>query len=316
MNIGELRFLPTFVRAAGELNFSATARSLGVTPAAVSKSVRALETELGVRLFHRTTHALELTEDGARLLRTVGPLLEQLDDALEKVCASPDTPRGTLRVSAPYGFGKQFIVPLLGGFCAEYPEVEPDLRFEDQVTDLIEARIDVGIGVRLDARSELVCRKLCDSHLFTVASPDFIDRHGAPRTPQDLEGYRCIGYRPPSSGTLRPFFYRGGEGADSFLTVNPPVAVVGTDQELVCDLAAQGLGIAMVGWVALPYIEAGSLVPLLEDYSARLPPMMIYYQSKQNIPPKVRAFIDHIQANMQVPTVPTRGTLSAVYGAH
>lgn len=308
MSISLLRCLPTFVRAAGELNFSAAARSLGVTPAAVSKSVRTLETELGVRLFHRSTHALELTEDGGHLLQRVGPLLEQLEGALEKVCASPGNPRGTLRVSAPYGFGKQFIVPLLAGFSAQYPEVELDLRFEDHVIDLIEARIDVGLGTRLDPRSELVRRKLCDSHLFTVASPDFIDRHGAPRTPQELESYRCLGYRSPSSGKLRPFFFRGDEGADSLLVVNPRVALVGTDQELVCELAARGLGIAMVGWVALPYIEAGSLVPLLEDYSAQLPPMMIYYQSRQNLPPKVRAFIDYLEANLRKPTVPTRAT--------
>jgi DNA-binding transcriptional LysR family regulator len=207
-------------------------------------------------------------------------------------------------VSAPYGFGKQFIVPLLAGFCARYPEVELDLRFEDHVIDLIEARIDVGIGARLAPRSELVCKKLCDSHLFTVASPDFIHRHGQPRSPQELGEYRCIGYRSSSSGKLRPFFYRGLEGAESLISLNPTTAIVGTDQELVCELAARGLGIAAVGWVASPYIEAGRLVPLLEDYSPQIPPMMMYYQSKQNMPAKVRAFIDYVEANLQPPKVP------------
>jgi DNA-binding transcriptional LysR family regulator len=298
MEISMMRYLPTFVRAAREQNFSAAARSLGLTPAAVSKSVRALESGLGVRLFHRSTHAMELTEDGEHLLEKAGPLLDQLDGTLDKVRAFPGKARGTLRVSAPYGFGKQVIVPLLAGFCAQYPDVVLDLRFEDQVVDLIEARIDVGIGLRTSPRGELVCRKLCDSRLFTVASPGFIEHCGHPRSPQELEHYRCIGYRAPGSGRLRPFYYRGEDGADSLLALNPPAALIGTDQELVCELAAQGLGIAMVGWVALPYIEAGRLVPLLEDYSAELPPIMIYYQSRQNVPPKVRAFIDHVEANL------------------
>jgi DNA-binding transcriptional LysR family regulator len=294
------------VNAAGAKSFSSAARSLGLTPGAVSKSIRALESGLGVRLFHRSTHALELTEDGEHLLREVEPLLVGLDGALGQLRSSPGKARGTLRVAAPYGFGKQALVPLLPGFCREYPEVVLDLRFEDHVVDLIEGRIDVGIGTRFDPRGELVCRKLCASRLFTVASPAFIERHGRPRTPEELERYRCIGYRAPSSAALRPFFYRGSDGAGSLSTVSPPVALIGTDQELVCELAAQGLGIAMVGWVALPYIESGRLVPLLEAYSPELPPMMIYYQSRRNLPPKVRAFIDYVEANLDQSTPPTR----------
>jgi DNA-binding transcriptional LysR family regulator len=312
MEISLMRYLPTFVRAAEELSFSAAARRLGVTPGAVSKSVRALESGLGVRLFHRSTHAMELTEDGEHLLKSAAPLLAQLDGTLETIRASPDRARGTLRVAAPYGFGKQFIVPLLADFSARYPDVVLELRFEDHPIDLIEARIDVGIGARLEPRGELVCRKLCDSRLFTVASPAFVERHGRPRNPHELERYLCIGYRSPSSGKLRPFYYRGEEGADSLLTVNPTAAVIGTDQELVCELAVQGLGIANVGWVALPYIEAGTLVPLLEDYTPELPPMMIYYQSRQNVPPKVRAFIDHMEASSSV-AMPRRAESS---GAH
>jgi DNA-binding transcriptional LysR family regulator len=307
MEISPLHHLRTFVRAARERNFSAAARSLGLTPGAVSKSVRALETGLGVRLFHRSTHALELTGDGEHLLSTVGPLLAQLDGAVQNVRASTDKPRGTLRVAAPYGFGKQVIVPLLADFSAQYPEVVLDLRFEDHVVDLIEARIDVAIGARIHPRGELVCKKLCDSRLFTVASPAFIERHGGPRSPEELERYRCIGYRSPSSEKLRPFYYRGEDGPGSLLALEPTVAVIGTDQELVCELAARGMGIAMVGWVALPYIEAGTLVPLLEDYAAELPAMMIYYQSRQNVPPKVQVFIDHLDTSFRAGALPSRG---------
>jgi DNA-binding transcriptional LysR family regulator len=304
MDAALMRYLPTFLEAASELNFSAAARKLGLTPAAISKSVRALESGLGVRLFHRSTHALVLTDEGTRLLREVGPLLDQIDTALEVVRASPEQPRGVLRVAAPYAFGKRFIVPLLAGFRARYPLVEFDLRFEDHVVDMIEAGIDVSFGLRFNASSNLVSKKLCDSRLFTVASPDFIDRVGCPQTPFELERYPCIRLRSASTGKMRPFMYRGEEGPDSPLLLDPPASTIGSDQELLCELAAEGLGIAMVGWVALPYIESGRLVPLLEAHSVGLPPMMIYYLSRQNLPPKVRVFIDYVHANLQRPTWP------------
>ena len=294
-----LRYIPTFLQVAEDLNFSESARTMGVTPAAVSKAIRTLETGLGTRLFHRTTHKLTLTADGEQLMQQSAPHQRGMVQALSNAMSKPEHPHGKLRVSAPYAFSRQYILPLLKGFCEKYPDVKLDLYFDDQVVDMVEGRIDVGIGVRLAPSNDLIIKKLCDSRLFIVAASAFLENHGTPAHPLELVNFPTVRFRSHSSGTLIPWVFVDENGNQK--TIDPAPAVTVSSQELVCELAAQGLGIAMTGWVALPYIQAGELIPLFEDFTFTPPPLSIYYHAKANLPAKVRVFIDYVDRHMVRP---------------
>ncbi|TNE84166.1 MAG: LysR family transcriptional regulator [Deltaproteobacteria bacterium] len=293
------RYLPVFIRAADDLNFSETARRLGVTSAAVSKAVRALESGLGTQLFYRSTHKLTLTDDGERLYRHTAAHVASLDEALLAVRSVPDHPRGKVRVAASYAFGRQFIVPLLEGFHARYPDVELDLLFDDQVRDLVKEQIDLGIGGRVAPSTDFVMKKLCNGSVSFVASEAFLQVHGRPDHPRQLLDLPCVRFRSHASGELMRWPYVDETGDVAF--VDPPAKFIVSSQELLCDLAAQGLGVAMVGLVAQAWIRAGELTPILEEWVIAPPPLSIYYASGTNLPPKVRVFIDYITEHMQDP---------------
>ncbi|MCG7496494.1 LysR family transcriptional regulator [Vibrio sp. Of7-15] len=301
MNIELTKYLPAFIHAAQALNFSAAARNLSVTPAAVSKNIKSLEKELGVRLFHRTTHSLTLTDDGERFFHKVNPIVQQLENVITCSQSLADQPKGKLRVSLPYGFGRLYIIPLVKGFRKLYPDVELDLSFEDRVVDLVEEGIDVAVGNRIDPDSSIVARQLCPLRLIAIASPEFIDKYGQPATPSELSQFECINYRSPTSRRLFPWRFTDTNGENiTFETANTVVSV--SSVELLCELAVQGAGISMAGtWLAKKYFDEGTLVPVLEKYSAEGPPIMIYYASRQNLPSKVRVFIDYVIENIEVP---------------
>lgn len=287
-----LRYLPTFVMAAHELSFSAAARRLAVTPAAVSKSVRTLEHGLGTRLFHRSTHALTLTEEGERLRRRLAPLLEAVGESLVQATNLPDTPRGVLRVAAPYAIGKNHLLPLVPEFRRRYPEVELDLRLDDGVIDLVREAIDVSIAVRLDPSPGLIGKRLASTRAIVAASPAFLEHHGVPQHPTDVTSRPCVRYRIPSTGQLLPWRFTDPASSSTF-TIDPPATVSATGQEIAAELAAAHQGLAMLGLIsAQPYLRAGTLVEVLAEYSYALPPMMLMYTSKRDLPSRVRVFID------------------------
>jgi len=294
------RYLPTFVMVANELSFSAVARQLNVTPAAVSKNVRALERELGSTLFHRSTRALRLTDDGEQLQRRIAPMMVEMEQALAGASNQEERPRGRLRVTLPETFGRLYVVPLLAEFCERYPEVELELLFDDTSLDLVRERIDVAIGLRTEPRLGLVGRRLCASRFFTLAAPDFIAERGAPEHPTELTGFPCLAFRQ-SSGRRMPWRYVDG---DEELVVRPPIAISATSLEALNELAARGHGITRGGWMSLPYLRAGRLVPVLAPYEWQPPPMMLYHRIPENMPSRARVFIDHIVARFAPPSWP------------
>jgi len=292
-----IRYLPTCVRVADELSCSAAARKLVVTPAAVSKTIRTLEHGLGVRLFQRSTHALTLTDEGLRLRRQVGAPLEAITASLTHTMNLPETPRGVLRVSAPYSIGKNQLLPLLPEFRRRYPEVELDLRLEDRPVDLIKEAIDVSMGIRLDPSPGLISKRLSASRTVVAASPRFVEEHGAPRHPDDVLRFPCIRYRVP--GANRMFPWRFHDPARGTFTLEPPATICTDGQEIGAELAAAHQGLAMLGLISVqPYLRAGTLVEVLADYAHALPPMMLLYPSKQDLPSRVRVFIDFVTEHM------------------
>ncbi|QGZ38163.1 transcriptional regulator, LysR family [Pseudoduganella flava] len=286
-------YLDAFVAAADGNSFSAAARRLGLTPAAVSKSVARLEAGLGVRLFQRNTRSLSLTGEGERLYRQVRTAWGEIGDALTEVRQGAGRPAGTLKVSLAPAVGRHYFVPLLHGFTQRYPDIVPDLRFENRQVDLVGEGYDVAIGGGIALTEGLVARELARVRVVLAASPDYLARHPAPATPDDLARHHGVLRRSIGSGRLVPWVLRDGDGCEVVASVRP-VAVL-DDPEAMASAAACGLGIAMLPLPhALPLLDSGQLVRVLPGWYAETGPLSIYYASRRLMPATVRAFVDYV----------------------
>lgn len=275
-------------------SFSAAGRLLELTPSAVSRIIARLEARLGVRLLIRTTRALTLTPEGEAYHRSALRILRDLGET-EQAVMDQAAPRGRLRVSASLGFGRMYVVPLLGGFLERYPEVLVDLSLSDAMVDLIGGQADVGIRVGPMADSSLTARKLGDSDRVVVASPAYLARHGEPETPEDLLGHNCIGFNFRRMRQGWPF-QRDGQAFE--LAVSGGVEVNSGDAAV--QLARDGVGVARVGrYVVADDIAAGRLVPVLEAFNAgEREPFHAVFMGGAQTPARVRVFVDYLVGAM------------------
>jgi DNA-binding transcriptional LysR family regulator len=202
--MANMQHLLSFVRTAEHGSFSAAARVLGLTPAGVSKNVARLEADLGIRLFHRTTRRLALTEGGERFLQQVDGPLTSLQAAVESVAELGADPAGTLKLSMGQAFGRAFIAPLLGDFMRRYPRVVPDLYFDNNQVDIVAEGFDAAIGGGFALADGIVARELAPIHIVAVASPGYMAGRASPRTPDDLAGFDGIMRRSTPTGRVRP----------------------------------------------------------------------------------------------------------------
>jgi len=281
--------MEVFARVVEEGGFSAAARSLDLTPSAVSKLVARLEERLGARLLVRTTRALRLTEEGEAYHRAALRLLQDLNEAEHAVAAG--AVRGRLRVNASVPVGTLFVAPALPAFLARYPDTSVDLSLTDDVVNLLENRTDIAIRVGNLPDSALVAKKLAQSRRALVASPAYLDRHGIPQTPSDLASHNCIGFNFRRSRIGWPF----RDGPRDFEQVVTGNALV-NNGETARQLALDGLGIARLGrFHVAAHIAAGRLVPLLEAYDAGdMELIHAIYVGGGEVPGRVRAFIAHM----------------------
>jgi len=285
--------LDSFVATADEGSFSAAARRLGLTPAAVSKSVARLEAGLGVRLFQRSTRSLSLTTEGEQLYRQVRLPWSEIGDALTDLRQGAGRPAGTLKVSMAPAVGRTYFVPLLDGFLAQYPDIVPDLYFENRQVDLIAEGFDVAIGGGIELTEGLIARELAQVHSVLVAAPSYLARSPAPEQPEELARHRGLLRRSTISGRLMPWTLRNESGREVVAGARP-VAVL-DDPEAIARAAATGMGVALLPMPhALPLLESGELVRVLPDWHAETRPLAIYYSSRKLLPAKVRVFVDHV----------------------
>ncbi len=284
--------LPIFIAVVRNGNFSAAARQLGVSSAAVSKAMSQLEKNLSLRLFHRTTHSLTLTEDGQDLLRRTGPLLEQLEDQIRLSTDKQQAPQGRLRVNLPDSFGRMVVLPLLPGFLEKYPDIEFDLHFDDGVRDLVKEGADIGIGTKVNQDSRLIARSFYNVQLVTVATKEYIAKHGRPESPDDLINHNCIGYRSSSTGRRMPWTYMVDGEQRHYL---PEGNMMVNNLSAAMKAVEMNMGIAMMGvWYARECIERGCLERLLPEYATDPIHVWIYYSSRSYLPAKTRVFIDYL----------------------
>lgn len=282
-----------FVAAADAGSFSAAARRLGLTSAAVGKNVARLEGNLGVRLFHRSTRKLTMTEAGERFLQEVGGGLETIRNAVANLASAGGQPAGTLKVSMGTGFGREYIVPLLGDFLQRYPGISPDWHFDNRPVDLISESFDAAIGGGIELSPGVVARELAPAHRVLLASPAYLEAYPPLRTPADLPQHDGILIRSPQTGRIRPWTLRDRAGEQAPVALK--VKMTMNDPNVACEIAEMGLGITLVAMPhAVVYLGRGTLVRVLPDWYVDGGMLSLYFTAARLLPAKTRVFVDFI----------------------
>lgn len=281
--------LDAFVRAAEARSFTAAGRQLGVSSSAIGKAVARLEQRLGVRLLHRSTRSVTLTPEGALFLERCRRIFSEIETAEAELAQTQGAPRGRLRVSLP--LAGMLMMPTLGAFMREYPEIELDLDFTDRLVEVIDEGFDAVIRAGEVTDSRLMSRFLGVFRLQLVAAPDYLARRGVPRTPEDLAGHACLQHRFATSGKFEPWPLRGEVPL-------PSTAVANTIEPLIA-LAEQGLGIACLPDFAIRrQVEDGRLAVVLSDHTAHEGVFRLLWPSSRYPSPKLRVFVDFLAKHL------------------
>ncbi|QBE65885.1 LysR family transcriptional regulator [Pseudoduganella lutea] len=289
--MSSLELIRLFLAVAEHRSFTQAARRLNVTPTAVSKGVRALESRHGVTLFTRNTRSVLLTDAGAALLAALRPAVGQIDDAFAELAQFQQRPSGHLRVTAPRAFGFLLARHLVPRMRAKYPDITFELSLDDGLVDLVAAGYDAGVRLGQAIAQDMVAIRLSRPLPWSiVASPNYFAAHGEPASPHDLLRHATIRYRFSTSGVLPPWRFAGAEGEIQLDTEAPLCA---NDTRLIAELARQGLGIA---W--LPDIEIaddvlnGRLVRTLAGQVPETSGLYLYFPMRSQNQPKMRALIE------------------------
>lgn len=291
MRIDQLDGLVAFRCVAEERSFTAAAARLDISPQAVSQAVKSLEARLGVRLFHRTTRSVSLSEAGERLWSRAGTALADLFDATESVQEFRDKPIGLLRLGVSRPAYTSWLQPALAEFHAAYPGIRLELSFDDGFVDIVAQGLDAGVRLGHAVAQDMVSVKVTASEpVAIVASPDYLKRRGVPRRLTDLARHDCILFRMPSTGAV----YRWelvDDGKPVEMEVAGPVVVNDTAAMLGCAQAGLGLAYVLEG-TAAELARSGALVKVLPSAVPLLPGFHLYYPSRRHLPLKLRCFID------------------------
>ncbi len=291
----KLQRLVAFVESAATGSFSAAARKLDITPAAVSKSVLLLEKELGLRLFNRSTRRIRLTHEGERFLARVAPGLRSLDEAVAEVAQGAEAPRGRVRISAPLGFGRRYVLPCLPAVTARHPLIQVELSLENRTVDLVAEGFDIGVRGGVLEDSGLVARRVARLPLVLVASPAYLRRHGVPRREADMAAHQLVGVRLGSGGEI-PWVFRDRAGRVRQARLDA-VRLWISDPEAALDAALLHAGIAQVGLHhAMPCLRTGRLKALLVgEHHPGEREIAVHYPHRQYLAPRVRVVVDALR---------------------
>ena len=289
-NIGDLQVL---VQTARGGTLSAAARTLGITPAAASATLKRLETQLGTRLFERSTRAMRLTSPGQILLDYAVRAFELLDEGESQVDADRATLVGTLRIAAPSDLTRNLLLPLFDEFMRDNPGLQLQLSVGDRVLDVLRDEVDVAIRYGALADSRLVARTLAIARPVLSASPDYLRRHPAPRTPQDLARHNCITFDRGGRRHRAWRFCRDGQWTEVRVDGDRSV----DDASLAREWAVAGRGIILKSEIDQRRdLDSGALVPLLTDWETEPYPLHALLPSGRFVPNRVRALVDFLAA--------------------
>jgi len=292
MRGAEFAELKAFAAVVERANFARAADQLGLSPSALSQTIRQLEARLGVRLLNRTTRSVAPTEAGSRLHERIAPMMQEMDAAVAAAVAATGRTAGTLRINTLGMAARKIIAPRLGRFHREHPDVVLDIVIDDSLSDIVAGRFDAGIRVGERLEKDMAAVRLTpDVEMLALASPDYLARRGEPRTPADLHRHACINWRFPGSGRIyRWEFERKGKKVE--MAVEGPL--IANHQDVVVEAALQGLGI-LYAYDDDRVSEArarGRLKRVLAGWSLTSPGLYLYYSNRRHPQPALRAFID------------------------
>lgn len=291
--------LVTFSGVARSGSFASHARDKGTDPSSVSRQIAALEEELGMRLFERTTRRLSLTEAGRVYLGRIVPLLEELSAAHDAAHDSVADPSGVLSVTASVAFGERWLMPRVASFREAYPKITLNLRLTDSVVDIASEGIDVALRLGPSVSGSFVASKLFETRYRVVASPTYLQSNGVPKTLRDLQEHTGLLFSLP--GVSPEWRFR--KSPTSTVQIASPVAGLTISNALALRRAAlDGLGVALLAdWTIAEDIETGALVPLLMELEASISDFdtaaWVVYPSRTYVPARLRVFIDHLRAH-------------------
>ncbi len=289
--------ISAFVDVASRGSLSAAARAEGVAPAVVGRRLDALEARLGVKLLQRTTRKIALTNEGLAFLEHCQRILHDLENAEAQVSERSARPSGHLNISAPAGFGRQHVAPLVPSFLAEHREVTLTLNLNDRVVVLIGEGIDVAIRIADLSDSSLVGVKLADNKRVVVGSPEYFRKHGRPATPDELSRHNCLAIS--SEGSQRGWTFRQSGRS---VTMKVAGTMVCNDGAVLHDWALAGRGLAWRSiWEVGTEIEAGLLETVLDEFAVPGNDIYAVFAQRQHLPLRIRAFVDFLRRAFAAP---------------
>ena len=293
----QLQGLLALIEVSASGSLAGAARRLGLTPAAVSKSLARLEQQLGVRLVQRSTRTSRITDEGARFIEKASAALRLLDDAITEVSQAAGKPSGVVRLSTGVAFGRMWVLPALPALAERFPELTLEVELDNTPVDMVARGIDIAIRGGSVPDADYVTRRVCKLPLVLVASPAYLARAGVPLAHGDLERHRCIQLRFADGGAAPWLFRVNGRR----VSVMPHAALVANDSEGVVELALAGGGIARCGlYQALPDLQAGRLKMVLADtHEAGAREFVLVYPHRQFLAPRVRVVAEALLAHFR-----------------
>jgi len=294
----DLKALALFVAIAEEQSLSAAARRLGMSAPAATRRLTALESELGCRLFNRTTRQVSLTEEGRLLKPSVVHMLETAEQAKHILKKQKERPQGILNLTTTATLAQRFIIPYLSDFYQRYPDVKLGIKLSDSLVDIVSEGIDIALRAGWLEDSSLIAKQILIAESVVCASPNYIDKYGMPNQPKDLSKHTCLFFQERHRSKKWCFDTPSGQidvAVDGVLSVN--------EGDALRRAAIDGVGIILVPkWLVSNELASGELKPLLQEYSVspKDHPLNVLYPSRMFVPRKVRVFIDFLQEKLNI----------------
>ena len=289
-----LKDLVAFLAVARERSFTRAAAQLGVSQSALSHTIRALESRMGVRLLTRTTRSVSPTETGERLVQILGPLVEGMETELALLGELHDTPAGTVRITATDYAANTVLWPKLAPLLREFPGIKVEINTDYRLTDIVAERFDLGVRLGSEvARGMIAVRIASDMRMSIIGSPSYLKKHATPKTPQELTHHDCINLRLPTYGGLLPWELHKGRKQIQ-VRVEGQLTFNGTYQILAATLDGFGLGYIPED-LAKPHVEGGRLKWVLEDWFPTFPGYHVYYPSRRQLSKALAVVMDALR---------------------
>ncbi len=293
----KLNLLKLFIASAESSSFVGAAKQFGIAPSTVSKAVSRLENSLGVRLLHRTTRQIKLTEEGKEYLETARQVILQLDRGEAFIQKRKEKPQGTLKINLPLSFGQRYILPLMPKFKESYPDILLELSFSDEYVDLVEGGIDLAFRSGTMENSQLIARKICPIDFAIFASDDYLDKFDPPRSPADFEEHDWIGFKFKQTGRMLDV-HLASDGTLKLLSVKPTILV--DNGEAAAELTVQGMGLCYLPhFLARDLVRGKKLTLVSTPHRSPDQAVSLFYVSRDFLPAKTRVFITFIQEELR-----------------